>query len=152
MRFEQTREILRHIRDFHQSLSHCYQGLEDKAGRERVKLLLDYMGERESDLAEAVEAFMEEAEPEVLDTWFQFADESVYLKLACPVIDPSEDTAVEDVLALAQEAHECLMKAYQEIIANCDMQRVCDVFQNLLDEGQREWKALMRNTQLMSDL
>lgn len=152
MRFEQTREILRHIHDFHRSLSHCYQGLERKADRERVKLLLDYMNAREGALAQALEDFMEEAEPEVLDTWFQFADESVCLSLPCPIVDVQGESAIDEVIALAKESHECLMKAYEEIIANSDTQRVRDVFQNLLDEGQRAWKALMRNTQLLSDL
>ncbi len=152
MRFEQTREILRHIHDFHQSLSHCYQGLEHKSDHERLKLLLDYMSEREGSLATALEAFLEEAEPEVLDTWFQFADEAVCLKLPCPVVNVRGDTAIDEVIALAKESHACLMKAYEEIIANSDTPRVREVFQNLLDEGERDWKALMRNTQLLSDL
>ena len=152
MRFEQTHEILNHIRDFHFSLSSCYQHLEDEAVRERTKLLLDYLVTREKELANAIEDFTSNAEPELLDTWFQFADENTLLELSCPVIDPEADLGVDDIMRLAQEAHDCLISTFDEIIANCDSNRVRDVFQKLGDQAQNQWRKLVRDTNLLSDM
>lgn len=151
MRFEQTREILANIRDFHESLAHCYHLLEGRAGRGRAKLLLDYLGDREDELAAALDQFLQDADPEVLDTWFQFADERAYLELFCPIsCEPGTD--VNDVLRLAQEAHDDLLRVYGELVANADMPRVREVFQNLMDKGERDSRTLMRNVNLLADM
>ncbi len=151
MRFEQTHEILDHIRDYHRSLSHCYDALEEKAGRRQVKLMLDYLADRERELADAINQFKEKAEPDVLDAWFQFADENRHLELACPVIDLEADMDVNDILALAQEAHDCLTRAFGEIAANCETPEVRDVFNQLSAQGETQWKALVRDAEQLSD-
>lgn len=152
MRFEQLHEILNHIREFHLSLSNCYQHLEDEAVRERTKLLLDYMVTREKELATALQDFINEAEPELLDTWFQFADEGRLLEFSCPVIDTEADLGVDDIMRLAQEGHDCLISAFEEIIANCDSNRVRDVFQKLSDQAQNQWRRFVHDTNLLSDM
>lgn len=151
MRFEQTREILNHIRDFHSSLSLCYQHLEDDKVRERTQLLLDYMVTREKDLASAIEDFTSDADQELLDTWFQFADETRLLAFACPVIDTPE-LSTDEVIQLAEQAHKCMISAYDEILENCDTPRVRDVFQQLHDQASRQWTHLVHETNLLSDI
>ena len=151
MRFEQTHEILEHIRDFHSSLSGCYHHLENEAVRERTRLLLDYLVKRENDLARALEDFTNEADPELLDTWFQFADESELLKFKCPVINPDTDLEMDNILQLAQEAHDCLMSTFAEIISNCESQRISTVFEKLRDQAEQQWRTFIRDTNLLSD-
>jgi hypothetical protein len=152
MRFEQTKEILEHIGNFHASTAACYRALEDRAKQTRVKLFLDYLSQRQSELAAAVDDFLAEAPADVLDTWFQFADEDEYLTLACPDAAPHPDMSEEEVMAVAHEVHECLMGAYRAIAANSESQAVREVFENLLQGGEGQWKALMRNVQLLADL
>ena len=150
MRFEQTHEILNHIRDFHTSLSNCYQHLEDETVRERARLLLDYLVTREKELAKALQDFMDEADPELLDTWFQFADESKLLILSCPVIDTEHELGIDEIISLAQKAHDCLISAFKEIITNCDSNRVSDVFQMLCDQAENQWHTLVHDANLLS--
>ena len=152
MRFEQTHDILNHIRDFHSCLSSCYQHLEDETVRERTKLLLDYLINREKELASAVENFMEEADPELLDTWFQFADEDRLLKFSCPVIDRDTALDIDKIIHLAQEAHDCLISTFDEIIMNCDSQRVTEVFQKLSEQANKQWHTLIHDANLLSDV
>lgn len=152
MRFEQTHEILNHIQDFHTSLSHCYKHLEDEAVRERTRLLLDYLKTREQDLASAIQNFMNEAEPELLDTWFQFADESKLLDFSCPVINAETELGVDEVMVLAQISHDCLISTFKEIISNCESPRVSDVFQNLCEQAVNQWHNFVHETNMLSDL
>ena len=51
MRFEQTKDVLEHARSFHQRISDFYHDLSDQTGQQRLKLLLDYMAQREQELA-----------------------------------------------------------------------------------------------------
>jgi hypothetical protein len=152
MRFEQTREILNHIRDFHSSLSHCYQQLEDDKVRERTELLLDYLVTREKDLASAIEDFTSDADKELLDTWFQFADETKLLTFACPVIENPAEMSTDEVIQLAEQAHNCMISAFDEILENCETARVRDVFQQLHDQASRQWRHLVHETNLLSDI
>ncbi len=152
MRFEQTREILKHIQDFHTSLSHCYQHLEDEPVRERTRLLLDYLKTREHDLANAIQSFTNEAEPELLDTWFQFADENNLLEFSCPVINTETEFGVDEVMVLAQKSHECLISTFEEIISNCESQRVTNVFQMLCVQASSQWRQFVHEASMLSDL
>ena len=151
MRFEQTHEILNHIRDFHSALSSCYQQLEDETMRERTRLLLDYLVTREKELASALQDFMDKADPEILDTWFQFADESELLEISCPVINPEAELSMDDIMRHVQETHDCLIALFDEIISNADSQRVREVFQKLSDQAQKKWHALIRDVNMLSD-
>ena len=152
MRFEQTKEILEHIGNFHASTAECYRALEDRAKQTRVKLFLDYLSERQNELAAAIDNFLAEAPADVLDTWFQFADEDEYLTLVCPDVAPHPDMSVDEVMVVAHEVHGCLMGAYRAIVANTESQAVREVFENLLQGGERQWKTLVRDVQLLSDL
>lgn len=152
MRFEQACEILNHIRDFHSSLSGCYQHLEDDVARERTRLLLDYLVLHEKELARALHEFTEEADPELLDTWFQFADESELLDFSFPVIDTGAEPGIDEIMQLAQQAHDCLISTFDKIIENCDSQRVCDVFRKLSEQASNQWRKLVRDANLLSDV
>ena len=152
MRFEQTHEILKHIQNFHASLSDLYQNLENKAARERTKLLLDYMGSQEQQLAAAIENFMQQGKPELLDAWFQFDDDAKLQEFcACPDINPDSDLSVDDVMHLAQQAYHCLTSTFENIINNCQSPRVSDVFQQLLDQARSKWKRLVQAANTLSD-
>jgi ferritin-like protein len=151
MRFEQTHEILAHVRDYHKSLSDCYRDLQGQLARQSAKLLLEYLSHRETDLANAIQQFMDEADPGVLDSWFQFADDSGPLDFACPVLALREDMDANDVLAVVQQAHNCLIHVFTEIVDSCETDRVREVFQNLKEQSLRDWQKLVLDTNLLSD-
>lgn len=152
MRFEQMRDVLAHATRFHRQVSDFYRQAHDKSGRERVKMLLDYMSDRESELADALDTFVAEASPEVLDTWFQFTDDEHTLRPECPSLELPPDMSIDDVLQLAKRFHECLTRLYGELAEAAESEHVRDVFQNLLEASAREWKKLMRNVDLMMDI
>ncbi len=60
MSFENFKDILDHARAFHRQLSSYYKKLGDKAERERVKMLLDYMSRHEAHLDESLKQYEEE--------------------------------------------------------------------------------------------
>jgi hypothetical protein len=150
MRFEQTRDVLDHVRQFHLEISALYHRLSVQSDKERLKLLLDYMSQREKQLAHALSEFADETSQNVLDTWFQYTHDSD--RLRCPDFQMSEDTTVDDVMHFGLELAGCFTDLYREIAATADSEEIAAVFRNLLDSEEREKQKLARNAQLLNDL
>ena len=55
MRIETTKDILEHSRKFHKIIAEYYRKLSESSDKERVKLLLNSLEERESKIEETLE-------------------------------------------------------------------------------------------------
>lgn len=151
MRFEQTKDVLEHARSFHQRVGDFYQDLSDHTEQQRLKLLLDYMAEREQELASALEQFTEGSSREVLDTWFQFCCDDETLKL-CPGALLHNDMTLDEIISAGVALSQCFINLFREIANTADSEQVRAVFQNLLESEQREQKKLVRNVEMFTDL
>ena len=151
MRFEQTKDVLDHARNFHKQISEFYRQRRDSTEQQRLKLLLDYMSQREQALASALEQFTEGSSREVLDTWFQFTVDEEKLKL-CPDDLLHDDMTVDDVIRAGVAMCQCCIDLFREIATTADSDQVRAVFQNLLESEQREQKKLVRNVEMFMDL
>lgn len=151
MRFEQTKDVLEHARSFHQRVSDFYHRLSDQTDQQRLKLLLDYMAQRERELARALDQFTEGSSREVLDTWFQFCCDDETLKL-CPEALLYDDMSPEQIIRAGVALSQCFIDLFGEIANTSDSETVRTVFQSLLESEQREQKKLVRNIQMFMDL
>jgi rubrerythrin len=150
MRFEQTREVLRHAKKFHEQVAGLCNRLSGKCDQERIRMLLDYMGERERQLAKAIDQFADETSNNVLDTWFQYSHDPSSLQ--CPDFNITSETSSDDVMRLGMDLAQCLIDMYKEIADNADSEEIRAVFRNLLEREQKEKLKLARNAQLLDDL
>jgi rubrerythrin len=150
MRFEQTRDVLEHVRKFHLEISDLYHRLSEQSEKQRLRMLLEYMSEREKQLARALSQFEEESSRNVLDTWFQYTHDEE--RLQCPDFKLTPETSVDDVMRLGMKLAECFIELYREIAGTADSNEVRDVFRNLLERENREKLKLARNAQLLDDL
>jgi rubrerythrin len=150
MRFEQTREVLQHAKKFHEQVSVLCRRLSGKCEQERIRMLLDYMSERESQLAKAIDQFANETSDNVLDTWFQYTQDKT--ALTCPDFELTAETKTEDVLRLGLELAQCLIEMYKEIADNADSEEIQTVFRNLLEREEKEKLKLARNAQMLDDI
>lgn len=149
MRFEQTREVLQHAKKFHEQVAGLCRRLSGECDEERIKMLLDYMSERERQLAKAIQQFTDETSENVLDTWFQFALDKTGLH--CPDFELTPETRTDDVIRLGMDLAQCLIDMYREIADNADSEEVRVVFRNLLESEEKEKLKLARNAQLLDD-
>ena len=138
MRFEQTRDVLEHARDFHAKLARFYHSLADEAQQERLKLLLDYISRHEQHLGESLDQFEDDATTKLLDTWIDFSQDSEILRFPADIsIEP--DMTVDQVIEIAMKMDECLVQLYRQLVAHTDVPEVREVFENLLalEEGEK---------------
>jgi rubrerythrin len=146
MAFETTKDVLDHAKEFHHQLSDYYGQLREKADRERVKMLLDYLSRHEKHLEESLADFENEVSEKILKTWFQYPPPKATLA-ACQtlVLEEDPDISVDGVIELALKMDECLVQLYQAMIKSSESEDVRGIFQNLLEMEKHEEVELVRN-------
>lgn len=150
MRFRQTRDVLHHAERLHLEICDLYHRLAEQSQKQRVKLMLDYMSQREKKLAKALETFTGETSQNILDTWFQFADDEDRLKW--PDCTLPTEVPADDVLGVALKLADCFINLYRDIATHADSEDVRKVFDSLLAGEELEKQKLVRNAQLFDDL
>ncbi len=151
MRFKKTRDILEHIRQFHQSVSDHCERVSGDTNEKRLKLLLDYISEREQSLADALAVFTEQTPEPILDTWFQYTgDDATIQGLLDSDLKP--DMTPDDVMRLILQITDHFIALYSDMVAASETDEVRAVFQNLLDEDRKGKEQLARNFQMMADM
>ena len=150
MRFRQTRDVIQHAQAFHLAIGERYHQLSEESERQRLKILLDYLSDRERMLAASLEQFTEETSQGLLDTWFQFEDDEQRMKWPdCQLpTEVTSDTVLNAGLALT----DCFIKLYREIATSADSEKVRQVFRNLMESEEQEKRTLARNVQMLDDL
>ena len=143
MRFEQVRDILDHVREFHKRLDEFYQNLAQHESAARIKMLFEYLGSHEKNLEQGLANFEEGASEQVLDTWFQNAQDKEMLKLPEATTIKSH-MEIEDVIRMGLELDEKLIGLYKDAVENSDVPEVKEVFNNLLEMEQQEEHQLAR--------
>ena len=149
--FERTRDVLDHARSFHQQVSELYQRLEDRAEKERVQMLLDYLRRHEKHLEQSLSDYEKEASKRILDTWFQYTLEEDPSDLLSEV-EVREDMAVDDVVRLALRLDDYLIDLYRNMADNADIPEVKEVFTNLLELEQQDEHQLARNALRLDEM
>ena len=155
MSVDQTRTILDHAREFHHQVGAYYHHLADHAARMRVRLLLDYMSQHEERLASALADYEGAAPANILDTWFQSAQDTDALKevsknLRTMHIDSQSD--VDDMMQLGIELSGCLIAVYRDLAERAEPDSVRQVFENLLEMEERAQRQFVRDAQRLNDL
>lgn len=143
MRFEQVKDVLHHVIDFHAVLAADYRTLAKQAHDERVRLLLQYLADHESRMSRGLVRYTEGNAYNVLDTWLQNAPdlrephvlEDLRGRLCC--------TTVEEVSAAAVKIHETLGQMYRQLADERELFDALAKFQNA------ETRRLVRNTSRM---
>ena len=72
MRFQRTRDILEHVRQYHQTVSKHCERVSGETNKKRLKLLVDYVSEREQSLADALQHFVRRYPTQ----WIRFRNDS----------------------------------------------------------------------------
>ena len=150
-RFNQVRDLLKQVRDFHGQLAKYYKGLSDQAAKARVRLLLDYMGSHESNLQACLGSFEETVSAGILDTWVdcRHCDEIIATCEQTP-IDP--DLSIDGVTKVAMDVDACLIHFYEEVAKKSDSESVRELFLNMISLEQGELRKLARNALSVMDI
>ena len=151
MRFKKTRDVLAHVGSFHREISASCERVSSETDVKRLKLLLDYVSEREKQLADAISVFTDKTSDKVLDTWFQYtSDDTPIQRLLDSEMKP--DMTPDDLIRVTMQIADHFSALYRDVAAAADTDEVRSVFQNMLEEEQKGKEKLARNFQMFMDL
>jgi len=145
MPFETTKDIIDHAKKFHQKLGEVYAALGERAGKEKLKLLLNYMSRHESHLVECIDAMESDASKKILETWFKYSPQMPDCE-CFECIDISADMSLEEVVDTALRVDQCLVRFYRDAAEKAVVPEVKDFFQKILDLEKKEESECLRNT------
>ncbi len=117
MRFKPIKEFLAYVEECHVALADLYLRLSLEATDEKVKLLLDFMRNKENLSFIHLREYIEQAPPSILETWLDnFFDQSFPMK--CQQMNLQPELAIDDVVALAMSLDTQLIEIMQTAAYN----------------------------------
>lgn len=144
MPFKTVRDILDQARAFHRDLAERYRRAGEGAGREKLKVLLDFMGRHEQHMAHHLEGYEAEAAGRILGSWFKYSPAAPDLG-AIEGVELRPDMTVEEVVAVSLKFDAALVAFYREAASESRSQEVKDFFAKVADMEQREGIRRLRH-------
>ncbi len=150
MRFEQTADLLRYVRDLHEELAEAYSVLAEKVPDRRNRMLLDYMAVREKGGAEAVGAFARSSSDLAVKEFDPAILNPVRLrKRLASELQP--DSSTDEILDFGLEVHDWFLKLYDTLLAKSKTEELQALFRNLRDRTSKGKEKLARNANMLMD-
>ncbi|WP_028864620.1 hypothetical protein [Psychromonas aquimarina] len=117
MSFKPVKDFLSYIEECHMALADLYLRLSQEASEEKVKLLLDFMRNKEQLSYLNLHDYAEQAPQSLLDTWLDNVfDQSFPMK--CQQMKLQPELAIDDVVALAMKLDTQLIELMQTAAYN----------------------------------
>jgi len=117
MRLKLIKDFLLYIEDCHQALADLYQRLSLEVNDEKVKLLLEYMKNKEQLSYCYLHQYVQNAPISLLDTWLDNVFDQSFPQ-RCKNLEMKPELALEDVVTLAIQLDMQLIEAMQLAIVN----------------------------------
>lgn len=141
MAYMQVRDILKRASDFHGMLRVFYDSINDKAQRESVKLLVDYMARREKHLEEITSQISAEQEKQIAEEWIKY--ESEFATGDCfDRLKIDENSGVDDVIDTGLKLNQCLVNLFHHMAEIAPTQKIKALFTSFEVEEIAEKKRL----------
>jgi len=144
--------VLDYAKDFHHQLSRYYKTLNDKTDQVRVKMLLDYLAIHEEKLEKNIEHIEENISAKVLGTWFKYTLCEDLRKELSSMIIRIDDMSVEEIIRMAIQLDDCLIRIYKKIAQNSDIPEIRDIFTNLSELEDHEKRRFVMDSTRMYDM
>lgn len=152
MRFEQTREILRHlVPNYHRKVSDYYQEMADGDVSARVRLMLDYLIDHELHRALALGEFCQDASPHVLEHWFKGVEIN-FPEARQDVLGEAARTDLDQLVKAAVSYKISLIGYFSHLLEHCNSKETISLFQTLKTQEEKAMKRMIRHAQGLADL
>ena len=151
MRIETTKDILQHSRKFHKLIAEYYHSLSKNSEKERVKLLLNYLEERENQIEKTLEEMELSLSSHVLNSWFSHSQcQSRLDELAKLVTEENPD--IDKVIDQFIYMDNCLIKIYSKLVHSAENVDVQEFFDNLTKLEENHKKKILKNASQFQDI
>lgn len=145
-RYGTAREILGEIEQLHRDLSAYYTRLGETASDERLRMMLDYLVQREEEQAEMIFQTLDDREHDAtLNTWETSAESVSAEEVLKEVTAGADVSSVEGLTAVARRVDQRLVDYFELLVRESRLEELQRLFQNLHDY-QRQLSQQMQTS------
>lgn len=145
MRFEQVKDVLEHVIDYHSELADEYHKLLEQAPDERTRMLLGYLADHEQQMRKGLEGYRSGDHRSVLNTWMQNTPDLGHPEALQEFRGRLCCTSVDEVLDLAERIHDTLGEMYRALATGAVIADERELFESLAERQVTEKKRLSRD-------
>ena len=144
MEYLRTKDILDKAKAFHSNLSDFFDLESVRLDNQLVKMVLHYFMKHEKLMADEIQRFEDDADPDLVNTWFKYAPETL-TELMETTVEIPDDADVNDVVMIALALDDKLLEFYKEVADSAVSVKVREAFENLTQQERMEERRLVRD-------
>ncbi|QSX31941.1 MULTISPECIES: hypothetical protein [Shewanella] len=151
MRMQQLKEWLDYLVHCRQDMALLYGRLQQQADASRVKLLLGYLQKQQVHIAQAMEDYIDQAQPGSLDVWYKDVEFEDFLHRCQALMLPANMNS-EDVLALHLDLENRLIALLEMLAQKSAHSDTCSMLEDLVRVERVQQQRLVHSAQRMEDI
>jgi hypothetical protein len=138
MAFKQLKDLIEWITQYHEMLEKQYETLAGSQDDERMQMALNFLASREHHLAERMEAFLQDADDSLMDSWLVDSQEFDTRKILSHIPECTGCEDIHDIHKNIMQANKTLTDMYELRSMLAQNTREADLFRELADNQNAE--------------
>lgn len=152
MKVESFRDLLEWTSGYHQHLSNCFTNCAKDQPNKRSQMLLNYLADKEMDLASRVRAFKEVGEDKALDTWCTAHIDQHSLMADTPCNTALATMNTDDIISEVEMQHQLIITLYHNLGERSHPQKMQELLAEVHDLEQQEAQQMMQGANRLEDI
>jgi rubrerythrin len=150
MAYETIRHLLDDARKFHQELEALYEQESDQADKDKLRMILDFMGRHEKALEQWIAETEAGVAPRILDMRLHFMPDIAECEDFAPVTFP-KDVSIQEAIRTALHFDDCLVAYYRQMAEGPVPPEVKELFRVLMRAEKSEEREVIESALLMNE-
>lgn len=152
MPVESIRDILDWNKALHRELADIYHNSSTLSQDPRAQMLLDYISEHETKLAEAIDHYEAHENGGKVESWVQDYIEKIPFVKEIRHTMERDSTTVDDIIEVTVSAHQQLIQLYKDLTENAKTERQRELFEGLASMESHELMRMVHTGERWQDL
>ncbi|WP_214001046.1 hypothetical protein [Arsukibacterium sp.] len=152
MKVESFRDLLDWTSGYHQHLSNCFADSAKAHSDKRPQLLLNYLADKEMDLATRVRGFKDVGENKALNTWCteHIDKHPLMAEAACDDAFTTMDT--NQIITEVEKQHELIILLYQNLFERSHPPQMQEMLAEVRDLEKEHAQQMMYGANRLEDI
>ncbi|MAD75468.1 MAG: hypothetical protein CML20_11880 [Rheinheimera sp.] len=152
MKVDSIRGLLDWTAGYHQHLSNCFAKSAEKQQNDRSQMLLNYLADKEMDLATRVRAFKDVGEDKALNTWCteHIDKHPLMAEAACDDAYTTMDSNA--IITEVEQQHQIIILLYENLYDRSPKEEIKELLAKVRDLQQQEAQQMMQGANRLEDI
>ncbi|HAW91438.1 MULTISPECIES: hypothetical protein [unclassified Arsukibacterium] len=152
MKVDSIRGLLDWTAGYYQHLSNCFSKSAEQQQNKRPQMLLNYLADKEMDLATRIRAFKEVGEDKALNTWCteHIDKHPLMAEAACDDAFNTMDTNA--IITEVEQQHQTIILLYENLYDRSQKSEIKELLAEVLDLQKQQAQQMMQGANRLEDI